>query len=167
MFRMRSGEVVGVTKRICERPLASIKVLNRDVSSYGSSGKMIPSTPAFAALAKKSFSPNRRIGFKYPMRTSGMFDLARMPRAVSSTDWSVTPFLIATFELSWIAGPSASGSEKGIPISRISAPPRSSATAISSVESSFGNPAVRKNTIAFFFSSLSVPSLSSMRPTYV
>ncbi len=53
------------------------------------------------------------------------------------------PFFSAISLLFWMTGPSAMGSEKGIPISIISAPALDRALIIPAVESSVGCPAVK------------------------
>jgi hypothetical protein len=55
---------------------------------------------------------------------------------------------IHTLFVSWIAGPSATGSEKGTPNSIISAPPFCMASKIETVSSGVGYPAVTKVTSA-------------------
>ena len=48
----------------------------------------------------------------------------------------------------WIVGPSATGSEKGAPSSRASAPPSMSASTTSSLSSGVGSPSMTKGTKA-------------------
>ncbi len=59
MARIRSGDEVGVTRRIWESLAVWHSGANRPASSSGSSGRMIPSTPALAAAEKKSCAPKR------------------------------------------------------------------------------------------------------------
>ena len=55
----------------------------------------------------------------------------------------VIPLRSACVELFWIVGPSAIGSEKGIPTSIMSMPPSLRARMMSGAESRVGNPAVK------------------------
>src|SRR6266849_10958608 len=76
------------------------------------------------------------------MRMRGTLLCLRMSLAISKVFLSVMPFLSAVSELSWIVGPSAIGSEKGIPSSKRSAPALASATTSGTVFSTRGKPAV-------------------------
>jgi len=62
----------------------------------------------------------------------------------------VTPAFSALRDEACIVGPSAIGSEKGIPNSMMSTPPSISAVAISKVASGTGSPAVMKPTSTAF-----------------
>ena len=61
------------------------------------------------------------------------------------------PFFKAAVELSWIVGPSASGSLKGKPISYISSPDFWRFSIILVVSSKLGNPAVKYIDSIFFY----------------
>ena len=61
------------------------------------------------------------------MRAMGISDCFRISDTVSNIHDIVTPFFMAIWLLVWITGPSASGSEKGMPSSIIAAPDDSAA----------------------------------------
>src|ERR1035437_7882324 len=75
---IRTGSVVGVTRRMLARLLALKRSAYLFDSSKGSSGRIIPSTPARAAAAKNFASPYAKIGLRYPIRTRGMSELRRI-----------------------------------------------------------------------------------------
>jgi len=68
--------------------------------------------------------PKAKIGLKYPIRTSGISLYLRTASTRRSVSVILIPFDSATPEESCISGPSAIGSENGIPISIMSAPVR-------------------------------------------
>ncbi len=70
----------------------------------------------------------------------------RVSRIIFSAPRSVDPLASARSDARWITGPSASGSENGIPTSRTSAPFFASETRISAVRARSGSPAVTKAT---------------------
>src|SRR3990172_5395718 len=78
------------------------------------------------------------------MRTMGIGDRARICSTNPMTPLSVTPFSRARWLARWIVVPSASGSEKGTPSSRRSAPASPKAHASSRVVDKSGSPAVMK-----------------------
>ncbi len=89
----------------------------------------------------------------------GTSDTFRISLTVFSTSFNVVPPASARSEASWIAGPSAMGSEKGTPNSIISAPLSSSLRTISSLKSRDGSPAVIYVTKAILPFSLSSSNL--------
>ena len=72
----------------------------------------------------------------------------RKARTIASVLFMVCPALRARCEDAWIAGPSAIGSENGMPSSITSAPAGGSALRIASEVSLSGSPAVRNVTSA-------------------
>src|SRR2546425_1132042 len=78
------------------------------------------------------------------MITTGIVPLLRKRSTSPSVSSAPTPEASAPSEARWISGPSAIGSEKGMPISIARTPRRSRRHIISSVASSEGKPAVRK-----------------------
>src|SRR5689334_4726458 len=68
----------------------------------------------------------------------------RNSRTIASVFFRVMPALSARRPAAWIAGPSAIGSVKGIPISMMSAPAFGNALMISSEVEGSGSPAIRK-----------------------
>jgi len=65
-----------------------------------------------------------------------------------------------------MVGPSAIGSEKGTPSSRMSAPDPTSARMIGTVIAGVGSPAVTKGISAFFFCACSFLNVSGMRDIF-
>ena len=65
----------------------------------------------------------------------------RMSRSCANSVSSVIPFLSALVAASWITGPSAIGSLKGMPISIMSTPSRARVRITPAVPSSVGAPA--------------------------
>src|SRR6056297_2705536 len=78
------------------------------------------------------------------MQTSGTS--TSRPSTISKNRSGVVPAASARWIAFWIVGPSAIGSEKGIPSSITSAPPAASASTYSAVASGSGTPAVTYGT---------------------
>ena len=76
-------------------------------------------------------------------KTSGADTSPRISRTSSSTLARVTPAASARWVARWITGPSASGSENGMPSSMTSAPRRAASTTSFRVIASDGSPAVK------------------------
>ena len=112
-------------------------------SSNGRSTTRTPSTPARRARSENRATPYFMNGLKYPKRTSGIERRGLSCSTISRIASSVVPFRSARIEARWMVGPSAVGSEKGTPISMISAPACWTATRSSPVASRLGSPAVR------------------------
>ena len=86
------------------------------------------------------------------MKASGVSTRVRMRRAVSSILSVVAPPRSARTFAAWMTGPSAVGSEKGMPSSMRSAPASAIAQASSSVTARLGSPQVMNGIKALPFS---------------
>src|SRR6266571_9537373 len=109
----------------------------------GMSGTTTPLTPDFLAVWKKRSAPIARIGLEYVRRTSGRSCWAENSPAIDRIFLGVMPARKDLWLEAWITGPSAIGSENGMPISTISAPPSTSAEALVWNSSGIGSPPVK------------------------
>src|SRR6267143_4542085 len=137
----RRSSVVGATRRIKSSPLI---VTSRSTSGSAPAGRSVRRTPA-APAARASFAnrctPYASTGFRYVMMMTGTW--AAASRIRSRTRATVIPCSSAVWVVRCIVGPSASGSEKGIPISTKSAPAAATMRRASSETAGVGKPAVR------------------------
>src|SRR6185369_8096506 len=76
------------------------------------------------------------IGFRYENAISGICERSRIARAIANTSWIVVPFASERIDAAWITGPSAIGSENGMPSSIASAPAASSSSTMRGVSPS-------------------------------
>ena len=141
MDSIRLGDVVGATMKMVSRDAALSQPATGSDSSTGRSGTMMPATPAWAASAAKRRGSCARIGLMYVIRTIGMPSWATAA-ASSKQAPTVIPCSRAVWPACWITGPSASGSEKGMPISSAATPEVASFFPTSSERFLFGWPAI-------------------------
>src|SRR5205823_717714 len=123
---------------------SGLAATSASMSGSAPAGKSVsnrPDTPASAASRTKRSTPNARTGFRYVITITGTASAARW--ICSSTRAAVMPWSRAACVERWIVGPSASGSEKGIPTSMKSAPASATTRSASSDSAGVGNPAVR------------------------
>jgi len=133
--------VVGAINRI---QTSGLDATSASISGSAPAGKSVssrPDTPAAAASRTKRSTPNARTGFRYVITITGTASAARW--ICSSTRAAVIPWSRAACVERWIVGPSASGSENGIPTSTKSAPASATTRSASSDSAGVGNPAVR------------------------
>ena len=120
------------------RPALSIAAHTSGISSGGMSDSSTPSAPAWRAAAAKRRAPKCSTGLAYVMSTIGTSDSRRMAATVASTSVMPTPPRSAHSDARWMSGPSAIGSENGMPSSIAAAPVCASATAIAAVSATDG-----------------------------
>ncbi len=118
---MRSSEV-GVIIEMRSRPCLRHAGPNSSFSSNGTSGNISPSMPISSQMDTNLSVPYENTTFAYVMNTMGTSTSLRISRTISKTLSVVTPFFKARALAAWITGPSAVGSEKGMPSSIRSAP---------------------------------------------
>ena len=147
MARMRSCEV-GATMEMSTTPASRQGPANSSRSSKGTSGRMSASTPASAMRRAKAPIPWEYTTFAYVMNANGTSVFLRRRSTSSNTASVVAPEARARVSASWMTGPSAMGSEKGMPSSMRSAPACAMASTSCSVVSKSGSPQVTKGTNA-------------------
>ena len=133
--------MVGAISRIQTSGLAATSASMSGSAPAGKSVRTSPETPAAAASRTNRSTPNARTGFRYVITITGTARAARW--ICSSTRATVMPWSKAACVERWIVGPSASGSENGMPTSTKSAPASATTRSASSDSAGVGNPAVR------------------------
>ena len=116
------------------------------------SGSTRPSIPTSLQRDMKRSAPYENTTFAYVMNVSGMVTSLRSSATISKILSVVVPASNALALAAWITGPSAVGSEKGIPSSIRSAPARTASFTIFAVVSRSGSPHVMRGMKAFPFS---------------
>src|SRR5438094_10647236 len=114
----------------------------------GTSGTTTPLTPDLLAIWKKRSAPIARIGLQYVRRIMGRSCWSENSPVSDRIFFGVMPAPKALWLEARITGPSAIGSENGMPISTISAPPSTSAEALAENSSGVGSPPVKYATSA-------------------
>src|SRR6266566_3358750 len=137
----RASSLVVAMRRIRASALRVTAASMLESAPAGRSVSSTPATPAACAAATKRSTPNAITGFRYVMMMTGTATAASRTRA--STRGTFMPCSSAVWVVRWMVGPSASGSENGMPTSMKSAPAAATRRSASSDTSRFGNPAVR------------------------
>ena len=116
------------------------------------SGRTRPSMPTSLQREMKRSAPYEKTTFAYVMKVRGMVTSLRSSSTIAKILSVVEPPLRALSLAAWITGPSAVGSEKGIPSSIRSAPALTASLTTSLVVSRSGSPQVMKGMNALPFS---------------
>ena len=148
---IRSCEV-GAIREINFKSYFPVNSCSSPFSSKGISGIIKPSIPTSAHLLQKRSYPYLYSEFAYAINANGICVFFRSFATISKILSVVHPALNARRLASCITGPSAIGSENGIPISTSAAPAFSISKINSSVLSRLGSPAVINPINAFLLS---------------